>query len=104
LGFAGKREIDLGVNPERPQAVINVAFSVSWPQTLEREIGPLEAAAPRAPDAERILVVHERPQRTPPVGIQMLYAWRYLPGEYPERPVRAQRPRAKTAHRRSSRR
>lgn len=78
--FGGEREIDLVVNPERPQVVINVAFSLSQPQTWEREIGALEAAALRAPDAEQILVVHERPQRTPPASIQLVDAWRYLLG------------------------
>lgn len=102
--FGGEREIDLVLHPDRPQAVINVAFSVTQPQTWDREIGALEAAVVRAPDAERILIVHERPQRALPKSIQLVDAWRYLLGESPERPVRAQRTQPKTAGRRSPRR
>lgn len=102
--FGGEREIDLVLHPDRPQAVINVAFSVTQPQTWDREIGALEAAVVRAPDAERILVVHERPQRAPPASIKLVDAWRYLLGESPERPVRAKRTQPKTARRRSPRR
>jgi predicted AAA+ superfamily ATPase len=74
------REIDLVVNGERPEALINVALSVSQPAAWEREIASLERAAAKAPKASRILVVHEDPARKPPAGIKIVEAWRYLLG------------------------
>ena len=79
LGYlAGDREIDLVVNRERPEQLINVAYSVSQPQTWAREIAALEEAGARFPQAVRVLVAHERTTRKPPAGIQVTDAWRYL--------------------------
>ena len=76
--LGGEREIDLLINIEQPQALINVTLSDVQSQTWEREIGALEWAKEMAPQAERILVVHERSQREPPAGIRVVDAWRYL--------------------------
>lgn len=82
LGYlAGDREVDLVVNRERPERLINVAYSVTRAQTWAREISALEAASARFPDADRVLVAHEHPRRTPPRGIRVEDAWRYLLGE-----------------------
>lgn len=79
LGYlAGDREIDLVVNRERPEQLINVAYSVSQLQTWAREIAALEEAGARFPRAARVLVAHERATRKPPAGIQVIDAWRYL--------------------------
>lgn len=84
LGYlAADREIDLVVNRERPQVLINVAYSVSQPATWTREIRALEAGAVRFPEADRVLVTHERTRRRPPTGIVVQDAWRYLLGEAP---------------------
>ena len=71
-------EIDLVVNRERPEHLINVAYSVTQSATWEREIRALEAAAPSFPRASRALVAHERASRKPPAGIHVVDAWRYL--------------------------
>ena len=82
LGYlAGDREVDLVVNPERPERLINVAYSVTRAQTWAREISALEAGSARFPGAERVLVAHERPRRAPPPGVRVEDAWRYLLGE-----------------------
>lgn len=79
LGYlAGDREVDLVVNRERPEQLINVAYSVSQSQTWEREIAALEEAGARFPRVERVLVAHEHTTRKPPTGIQVNDAWRYL--------------------------
>jgi predicted AAA+ superfamily ATPase len=79
LGYlAGDREIDLVVNRERPEQLINVAYSVSQSQTWAREIAALEEAGARFPQAVRVLVAHERTTRKPPAGIQVTDAWRYF--------------------------
>jgi hypothetical protein len=44
------------VNSERPEALINVALSVSQPAAREHEIAALEWAAGKAPKASRVLV------------------------------------------------
>jgi predicted AAA+ superfamily ATPase len=76
-GSAGG-EIDLVVNPDRPEALINVTLSVTQLATWEREIAALERAAGKVPKATRVLVVHEDSARKPPAGIQLVEAWRYL--------------------------
>jgi len=48
LGYlAGEREIDLVVNRDRPEQLINVAYSVTAPRTWVREITALEQGAAR---------------------------------------------------------
>lgn len=76
--IGGEREIDLVVNAERPQALINVALSVTQTATWEREISALRWAGEKAPKAKRMLIVHEGADRKSPVGIEMVEAWRYL--------------------------
>jgi len=79
LGYlAGEREVDLVVNRDRPEQLINVAYSVTAPRTWAREIAALEQGAARFPQAKRLLVAHEHPTRKPPAGIQVMDAWRYL--------------------------
>jgi predicted AAA+ superfamily ATPase len=79
LGYlAGDREVDLVVNRDRPEQLINVAYSVSASLTWAREIAGLEAAAVRFPRAKRVLVAHEHARRTPPAGVQVTDAWRHL--------------------------
>lgn len=79
LGYlAGDREVDLVVNRDRPEHLINVAYSVSASQTWMREITALEEAAARFPRAKRVLVAHEHTTRKPPAGIRVADAWRYL--------------------------
>jgi predicted AAA+ superfamily ATPase len=78
--LGGERGIDLVVNGERPEALINVALSVTQPAAWEREIASLEWAAGKAPKAARVLVVHEDAGRKPPPGIRVVEAWRYLLG------------------------
>lgn len=81
LGYlADGGEIDLVVNRERPEQLVNVAYSVSLSQTWERETGALEASAARFPRVDRVLVVHEHSRRKSPPGIRMTEAWRYLLG------------------------
>jgi len=81
LGYlAGEREIDLVVNRDRPEQLINVAYSVTAPRTWAREITALEQGAARFPRATRLLVAHEHATRKPPAGIQVMDAWRYLLG------------------------
>lgn len=81
--LGGEREVDLVVNPQDPEAVINVAYSVTDPETWARETAALEWAAARSRGAPRTLVVHEGGTRTPPAGIQVVEAWRYLLGAAP---------------------
>jgi hypothetical protein len=45
-----------------------------------REIAALEEAAARFPRAKRVLVVHDVGSRSPPSGVQVIDAWRYLLG------------------------
>jgi predicted AAA+ superfamily ATPase len=78
--LSADREIDLVVNVERPEVLINVALSVAQPEAWEREIAALSAAGEKLPNAERVLVVQEKPQRKPPAGIKAIEAWRYLLG------------------------
>jgi predicted AAA+ superfamily ATPase len=79
LGYVGgEREIDLVVNPERPELLVNVAAHVDRPEVYEREVGGLEWATGRMPGAERILVVQEIPARDTPKGIEVIEAWRHL--------------------------
>jgi predicted AAA+ superfamily ATPase len=96
--FAGSREIDLVIGVDQPEVFINVAWSVTETPTWEREIFALEWAAARRPGAQCTLVVHERVQRQPPAGIQVVDAWRYLLG-LPQAPARRARPRTKVAKR-----
>ena len=87
LGYlGGDREIDLVVNREKPEELINVAFSVSRAQTWEREMGALTMAGERFPRVERVLVAHEHSTRTPPSGVRIVDAWRYLLGQSKEKP------------------
>ncbi len=98
LGYlGGEREIDLVVSPDRPEALINVALSVTAQSTWEHEVGALAWAAERRPGARRVLVSHERSSRPPPRGIQFVEAWRYLLG-IPE-PRRARRSESRSAYR-----
>ena len=79
LGYLSRDgEIDLVVNRERPEHLINVAYSVTQSTTWEREIRALEAAAVRFPRASRVLVAHEHTSRKAPAGIHVVDAWRYL--------------------------
>ena len=79
LGYlAGDGEVDLVVNRDRPEQLINVAWSVSRAETWQRETAALEAAAARFPRAARVLVAHEHTKRPAPAGIQIVDAWRYL--------------------------
>jgi len=68
------------VNRDHPEQLINVAHSVTAPRTWAREIAALEQGAARFPRAKRLLVAHEHAARTPPAGIQVTDAWRYLLG------------------------
>lgn len=82
LGYLGEdREIDLVVNPERPEQLVNVALSVSGSETYDRETAGLQWAAGRMPRARRILAVQELPDREVPEGIDVIGAWRYLLGD-----------------------
>lgn len=76
--LGGEREVDLVVNPERPELLINVALHVDDAETYERETAALEWAGARVPRAKRILVVREVPAREAPKGIEVIEAWRYL--------------------------
>jgi uncharacterized protein len=76
--FGGEREVDLVVGVERPQILINVAFSVAQPATWEREMAALQWGAGLAPKARRVLVTHERSSGSPPAGTEVTHAWRYL--------------------------
>jgi uncharacterized protein len=97
LGYrGGAREIDLVVGIDRTELLINVSHSVTQAQTWEREIAALEWAAVKAPEAQLLLVVHERAERNPPGGIQLVDAWRYLLG-LPQAPARRAQPRARVA-------
>jgi hypothetical protein len=79
LGYlTGEREVDLVVNRDRPEHLINVAYSVSASETWAREIAALEEAGARFPRAKRVLVAHEVGTRRPPAGIRVTDAWRYL--------------------------
>jgi uncharacterized protein len=79
LGYlAGEREVDLVVNRDRPEQLINVAYSVTAPGTWAREIAALDQGAMRFAEAERWLIAHEHATRTPPAGIRVTDAWRYL--------------------------
>ncbi|MGD0090695.1 MAG: hypothetical protein ABSE73_12315 [Planctomycetota bacterium] len=79
MGYlAGEREVDLVVNRDLPEQLINVAYSVSQPQTWDRESAALEEAGARFPQAARVLVAHEHTKRKLPAGIQVTDAWRYL--------------------------
>lgn len=93
--LGGMHEIDLVVNPSRPEQVINVAYSVSRAETWSREIAALESGGLKFPRASRVLVAHERGNRKPPRGIRVHDAWKYLLG------VRPTRGRASTIRRRS---
>ena len=57
-----------------------MAYSVSASQMWTREIAALEEAAARFPRAKRVLVVHDVGSRSPPSGVQVIDAWRYLLG------------------------
>jgi predicted AAA+ superfamily ATPase len=76
--LGGEHEIDLVVNIEEPETLINVAFSVTEPATWAREIAALEWAATKAPEAARVLIVHENSTEKTPRGIRVIDAWRYL--------------------------
>jgi predicted AAA+ superfamily ATPase len=79
--LGGDREIDLVVNRNRPEQLINVAFSVTAVDTWNREIAALEWGAKKfthAPAPQLLLVAHETSTRTAPSGIQVFDAWRYL--------------------------
>ncbi len=84
--LGGDHEVDLVMNPERPEQFVNVAFSVSRPETWAREIAALEWAATRCPGVPRTLVAHELGSQPPHGGIQVTQAWQYLltpPGSAP---------------------
>jgi predicted AAA+ superfamily ATPase len=78
--LTGDHEVDLVVRPDRPEQLVNVAFSVTRAETWEREVAGLEWAAAKFPRAPRTLVAHELGARKPPAGIRAVAAWRYLLG------------------------
>jgi predicted AAA+ superfamily ATPase len=97
LGYlGGDREVDLAVGRERPSHLINVTYTATASSTWAREVGSLEAAAGRFPDAARVLVAHEHRRRRPPEGVEVEDAWRHLLGE---RPVPGRRTRRVTGAR-----
>ena len=82
LGYiGGDREIDLVVNPERPELLINVALNAARSETFEREIVGLQWAAARMPRAKSILVIQEPPEHEVTGGIEVIEAWRHLLGD-----------------------
>jgi hypothetical protein len=76
--MGGQHEVDLVVGGDRPAILINVAYSVTQAATWAREMASLAWGAGQAPQAKRILVVHEGTNRKPPQGIEVIDAWRYL--------------------------
>ncbi|MBM3881469.1 MAG: ATP-binding protein [Verrucomicrobia bacterium] len=76
--LTGDHEVDLVVRPDRPEQLVNVAFSVTRAETWTREIAGLEWGAAKFPRAPRALVAHELGARKPPTGIRVLAAWQYL--------------------------
>jgi uncharacterized protein len=76
--LGGGHEVDLVVNPYRPEQLINVALSVSRAETWAREKAALEWAATKHPGVPRVLVVHEPGSHKPPAGIRVALAWQYL--------------------------
>ena len=78
--LAGDHEIDLVVNRDRPEQLVNVAFSVSQADTWDREIAGLEWAGGKYPRVSRTLVAQEPGTRRPPPGLEVVEAWRYLLG------------------------
>lgn len=76
--MGGQHEIDLVVGGDHPAILVNVAYSVTQSATWDREMASLTWGAGQAPQAKRILVVHEGANRKPPQGIEVIDAWRYL--------------------------
>jgi predicted AAA+ superfamily ATPase len=76
--LGGEHEVDLVVNRDRPEQLVNVAYTVARAETWRREIAALEWAAAQHPGVPRTLVAHELGPRSPPAGIRALPAWQYL--------------------------
>jgi predicted AAA+ superfamily ATPase len=76
--IGGDREVDLVVNPDRPEHLINVAFSVSRAETWQRETAALEWASARFPRVPRTLVAHEAGTRKTTAQLRIVPAWQYL--------------------------
>ena len=76
--IGGDHEVDLVVGRNRPEHLVNVAYSVSRPDTWDREIAGLTRAAAKFPRVPRVLVAHEHAARKAPAGIRVADAWRYL--------------------------
>lgn len=76
--LGGESEVDLVVNGNRPEQLINVAFTVSRAETWQREIAALEWAATKFPRAPLTLVAHELGTRKLPAGVRAIPAWQYL--------------------------
>jgi hypothetical protein len=66
------------VNRDRPEHLINVAYSVSASETWSREMAAIEGALARFPRAKCVLVAHEGGMRKPLRGVRVTEAWRYL--------------------------
>jgi predicted AAA+ superfamily ATPase len=79
--LGGDREVDLVVNPETPEELINVAWSLVQPDTCEREIRSLTGTSVAMPDARRLLIAHELSASAQTDGIEVVEAWRYLLGQ-----------------------
>ncbi len=91
LGYlGGEREVDLVVGADRPEALINVALSVTAQATWEREIAALAWAAARRPGTPCVLITQDHSSRPLPPGVQVVEAWAYLLG-LPELRSRAAR-------------
>lgn len=83
--LGGESEVDLVLNADNPEALVNVAFSLTESAAWDREVGAFEAGARAFPKAERVLVAHELTARRPPKGVRVVDAWRYLLGEAAQR-------------------
>ncbi len=76
--LGGDHEVDLVVNPDTPEHLVNVVFSMSNPETWARETRALEWAATVIPHVPRTVVAHEPGSLQPPAGIEVTPAWQYL--------------------------
>lgn len=86
--YSGLQEVDLVVNRDRPEHLVNVAYSVTESPAWTRETAALDEAGHRFPKATRTLVAHEHKARKPPAGLEIVDAWRYLLDATPDaRPV-----------------
>ncbi len=77
LGYVLRpNEIDLVVNLDHPERFINVFWSLSDPDTFQREVNSLSALD--LPNTERLLIAHEDAGLKSPKGVQIVPAWKYL--------------------------